>query len=144
MIFDYEVTNIVSFSCDIGHIRNDLPHQLWEATTADGNANTLVTRFFHNTPAFYANDLLKCYLSYLSPDFLNQTFTIFGLILFGLGLWYLVIRRRWLILTILLLAPISPLFDLPGSGLAQTIILYGAESLVMFFGIKNLWEYFFS
>ncbi len=131
------------FSCDIGHIRNDLPHQLWEATTADGNANTLVTRFFHNTPSFYTNDLLKCYLSYLSPDFLNQTFTILGLLLFALGLWHLVVNKKWLLIIFLLLAPLSPVFDIPQSGLAQTIILYAAEILVMIFGVKKLWDYFF-
>ncbi|MBI4099903.1 hypothetical protein HY440_02750 [Candidatus Microgenomates bacterium] len=135
---------IFDFSCDIGHIRNDIPHQLWEATTADGNANTLVTRFFHNTPSFYANNFLKCYLSYLSPDFLSQTFTIFGLVLFGLGLWYLLIRRKWFILALLFLAPIFPLFDFPSNGLAQTIILYGTEGLVMLYGVKNLWKFFFS
>lgn len=135
---------IFDFSCDIGHIKNDVPHQLWEAISADGNANTLVTRFLHNTPSFYANNLLRCYLSYLSPDFINQTFTILGLILFGLGLWYLIINKKWLILIWLLAAPLSPLFDIPNNGLFQTIILYSVLVLVMIFGVRNLWEFFFS
>lgn len=132
---------IFDFSCDIGHIQNDLPHQLWEAVSADGNANTLLTRFFHNTPSFYGSNLLKCYLFYLSPDFLNQTFTFIGLVLFGLGLWRLVINKRWKIIILVLLAPLSPLFDVPNNGLIQTIILYSALVLVMLFGIKNLFTW---
>lgn len=135
---------IFNFSCDIGHIRNDVPHQLWEATSADGNANTLLTRFLHNTPSFYANNFLRCYLSYLSPDFLNQTFTILGLILFCLGLWYLVVHKKLIVISLLLFAPLSPLFDIPSNGLFQTIILYSVLVLVMIFGVRNLWEFFFS
>lgn len=127
-----------NFSCDIGHIKLDVPHQLWEATTADGHANTFLTRFLHNTPSFYGSNFFKCYLSYLSPDFINQTFSLIGLVLFGLGLWYLVVNKKWPILIFLLIAPLSPLFDLPSSGLAQTTILYTVLILVMCFGVKNL------
>ncbi len=132
---------IFDFSCDIGHIQNDLPHQLWEAISADGHANTLLTRFLHNTPSFYGSNFLKCYLFYLSPDFINQTFSLIGLILFGLGMWYLVVNKKWPITAFLLIAPLSPLFDIPSDGLAQTIIIYCALILVMFFGAKNIWEF---
>src|SRR5574340_1691862 len=134
---------VFEFSCDIGHIRNDVPHQLWEAITADGNANTLLTRFLHNTPSFYANDLLRCYLSFFSPDFLNQAFTFLGLLLFGFGLWYLITHKKWRILIVVVLVPLLPLFDLPSSGFAQVAILYSLWLLVMVFGLKNLWQFFF-
>lgn len=134
---------IFDFSCDLGHIQNDVPHQLWEAISADSGSPLWLTRLLHNKPLFYANNFLKCYLSYLSPDFLNKTFSLLGLILFGLGLWHLVTNKRWVVLTILLLAPLSPLFDQPPSGLAQTIILYSAEILVMLYGLKNVWQRFF-
>ncbi len=82
--------------------------------------------------------------NWFSPDFINQTFTLLGLVLFGLGFWHLVVNRKWIILTFLLIAPLSPLFDLPSSGFSQTIILYSMEILVMIFGLKNLWAFFFS
>lgn len=126
------------FSCDIGHIKLDVPHQIWEAVTSDGNANTIVTRFFHNTPSFYVNNLVNCYVSYLSPDFLNQRLTIFGLLLVILGLWHIVINRKWRILGAILVAPLSPLFDVPESGQAQTAILYVAYGVLIFFGTINL------
>lgn len=129
---------IFDFSCDIGHIQLDVPHQIWERSTIDSQANIWYTRFLNNKPVVYLNNILHCYFSYLSPDFINQTFTIFGLILFGIGLYYIVVNKKWPILTFLLLAPISPLFDLPQSGLAQTIILYSALILVMFFGVKKI------
>ena len=130
------------FSCNIGHIKLDLPHQMWEAISADGNANTLVTRFFHNTPSFYANNLLRCYLSYFSPEFINQVFGLVGLGLFGLGLWILIAGKRRGLLILILLAPLSPLLELPRSNKFQGIIIYGAILVVIFFGIKSLWKNF--
>ena len=132
---------IFDFSCDIGHIKNDVPGQIWEAITAGGRINPLVARFLHNTPSFYANNLLRCYLYYLSPEFINQTFTFAGLILFGLGLWHLVINKRWGIIILLLLVPFSPLFDFPSDGLIQTIILYSGLVIVMLFGMKNFFSW---
>ena len=132
------------FSCDIGHIQLEVPHQIWELTTAHGLTNPLLVRFLYNKPSFYATDLLRCYVHYLSPEFLNETFTIFGLILFGLGLWHLIIHKKWLIIAFLAVAPLSPLFDTPSDGVLQTVILYSALILVMLFGVKNLWDYFFS
>ncbi len=132
---------IFDFSCDIGHIQNDVPHQIWEAITGGGQIPPLVSRFLHSTPSFYANNMLRCYLSYLSPEFINQTFTFAGLLLFGLGIWHLVINKRWKIITLFLLAPLSPLFDFPGNGFIQTVILYSALIMIMLFGVKNLFTW---
>lgn len=129
------------YSCDIGHIKLDVPHQIWEAVTSDGNANTLVTRFFHSSPSFYINNLTNCYLSYLSPDFLNQKLTILGLALFSLGLWHLIVNKKWRILAVILVAPLSPLFDFPASGPSQTAILYIAYGVLIFFGTINLFSW---
>ena len=126
------------FSCDIGHIKLDLPHQMWEAISADGNANTLVTRFLHNTPSFYANNLLRCYLSYFSLEFINQAFSFVGLILFLNGLWQLVINKRWKFLLLVLVAPLFPTFDLLENSYLHGFIIYGAISIVMVFGIKRI------
>ncbi|MCL4390445.1 MAG: hypothetical protein M1484_00490 [Patescibacteria group bacterium] len=126
------------FACNIGHIQLDVPHQVWEAVVAGGNVDPLISRFLHSTPSFYANNLLRCYLSYFSPDFLTQAFTLVGLILFGLGLWHLVINNHWKLLALVLLAPLSPLFNIPQSGLYQGAILYFTLVLVILFGIYNL------
>lgn len=129
---------VFDFSCDIGHIKNDVPHQIWEAITGGGQIPPLVSRFLHSKPSFYASDLLHCYLSYFSPEFLNKTFTVFGLILFGLGFWHLVVNKQWRIIVLVLFAPLVPLMDFPNNGFIQTVILYSASVLVMLFGVKNL------
>lgn len=123
------------FTCTGSRILMDIPHQIWEAQTADGPANTLLTRFFHSRPSFLAENFLRCYLSYLSVDFIAGTFTVLGLLLFLLGLWYLISKRKWAIVSVLLLAPLSPLFEFPADGTWRAVILFAPQIAVMIIGL---------
>lgn len=128
----------INFVCIKDGILQDVPHQLWEATTADGHsANVLVTRFLHNKLLFYSNNFFRCYLSYLSPDFVTTAFSIIGLVFFLAGVYFLVRRRIWILLVILLLAPLSPLFSFPKNNLVQGLILYSVLLLVILFGLYH-------
>jgi len=128
----------INFFCTKAWILGDVPHQVWEAQTADPNANVLMTRFLHNKLSLYSNNFARCYLSYLSPDFINAAFTIVGLILFLAGIYFLVVKKNWRILTILLLAPLFPLFSFPESKLIQGVILYSAQGLAILAGFYYL------
>jgi hypothetical protein len=61
-------------SCTHLAITTDVPLQLWEAITTDGESNTPIwlTRTLHNKPLFFILNYLRCYFHYLSPHFLNQ------------------------------------------------------------------------
>lgn len=130
----FESMNI-NFVCTKTWILQDVPHQIWEAQTSDWNSNTLITRFFHNKFLFYANNGLRCYLSYLSPDFIAAAFTIIGLALFITGLYFLVRRKKYPLLTILIAAPMSPLLSVPKQATNQAAIIYGAILSVILFGV---------
>lgn len=123
--------------CDIGHIQLDVPHQIWEAISLDGNANIWITRFFHNTPLFYANNLLRCYLSYFSPDFINQQFTLIGLLGFILGIGSIVSKKQWKVMVMFLIMPLFPIFDFPSDIFGQSVVVYGVIFLIIILGIKE-------
>ncbi|MBI3558884.1 hypothetical protein HY085_00650 [Candidatus Gottesmanbacteria bacterium] len=121
----------INFVCNYSWILGDVPHQIWEAQTADGSANTLLTRFFHNKLAFYLNNFARCYFSYLSPDFLTKAFTLIGLILFIVGLYFAISQRKHLLLILICLAPIFALLDIPS-------VLYVIQSLVILSGAYEI------
>lgn len=104
---------LFELSCTRTWIVTDLPHQIWEAQAADGTgAYVLFTRFLHNKLFFWGNNLLRCHLSYLSPDFLLKQFGFVLMVLFYLGIWRLLRRGQFLLLGILVLLPFVFVLDL--------------------------------
>ena len=130
-----------NLSCTASYIKIDFPLQLWEAQVADGvSANTFVTRFLHNKLLFLMNNLLRCQLSYLSPDFINKQFSLLGLVLFLLGIWHLAKKGAWIPLVVLVIAPLAVVFNIPSISSLPAVILYGVELMVIAFGLKELLE----
>lgn len=130
----------INFTCNLTFIIRDVPHQIWEAQSADGGIPVLLSRFLHNKPTFFADNFLRCYLSYLSPEFINAAFTFLGLILFLIGLWYVVTKKKKLLLALILVAPLFPLFELPKVMLWQGIIIYTVEALIIIYGVIRLFK----
>lgn len=129
----------IDFVCNKTWIFGDVWHQIWEAQTADGLRVPLeVTRLLHNKFFFYANNFSRCYFFYLSPDFVAAAFTIVGLLFFLIGLWYLVIEKKWFVLILLLSAPLLPLFEIPREKIQQGIVLYFIEGAIVVFGVYRL------
>ncbi len=127
------------FTCNWEWIKLDVPHQIWEAQTADGiRAHTFLTRLFHNKFLFYPDNILRCYLSYLSPDFITGAFSFIGMVFFLAGVFYLVFNRRWLLLAVLLIVPLLPLFKIPNNISAEAVILYVVEGLVIIYAVWQL------
>lgn len=126
------------FTCNRFWIGQDVPHQIWEGQAADGLANTFVTRFFHNKLLFYLDNYFRCYFHYLSPDFINAAFSIVGLILFLIGVYFAISKRNKLIIVFILLSPIFPLIELPSVKIYQGIITYGLDVAVMIYGLWSL------
>ncbi len=123
------------FTCTQPRILLDLPHLIWEMQTGDGQGGVLLTRFLHNWPLFLANNLLRCYLSYFSPDYLAGTVTIIGVILFSIGLMTLIHKHQWLWLLLVLAAPLSPLFEFPVNSTIRGLLLWGSWGLTIAVGI---------
>src|SRR3989338_5374862 len=128
-----------NFLCTKDWILGDVPLQLWEATPAYGpTANALLTRFLHNKPMFYLDNFLRCYLSYLSADFLVKAFSLLGLGLFIFGVYQAIRQRRKWLLSIVLMTPLFPLFQFPAANLAQGVLLYGSQLALILFGLQQL------
>lgn len=125
------------FSCNIGHIQLDVPHQIWELSTAQGSANPLFVRFLYNKLTFFATNIVRCYTHYLSPEFLNQTYTIFGLVLYLVGVYYLVKNKKKISLTVLLIAPLFPLSEL-GPLLFRAAVIYLSQIAIMLYGFIKI------
>ncbi len=125
------------FICSRDRILLDVPYQIWEAQSADGGLNVFLTRLFHNKLLFYGSNFFRCYLSYFSPDFIARVFTIFGLIFFLLGVWYLISRKKRFLAILFLLVPLSPLFQIPDTVSVQAGILFSGFGLVMIFGLVS-------
>ncbi len=127
-----------NFSCISSRILLDLPHQIWEAQSFDPAGQIFLTRLFHNKILFLLNNYLRCYLSYFSPEFITNAFTVIGLGFFLLGLYYVITKRQWVILATLLTAPIFPLFEIPSTVVIRGAAIYLAIILVMGYGIWSL------
>jgi hypothetical protein len=102
---------ISDVTCTIAWISQDLPHQVWEAQAADGmGAYTWLTRFLHNKIMFWGSNLARCYVSYLSPDYIAKKFTLVGLAVFLVTIWWLVSRKKYKWLALIFLIPAILLF----------------------------------
>ncbi len=133
-----------NFFCTRSWIAQDLPHQIWEAQTADGHVAPFITRFLHNKVFFLFNNYLRCYLTYLSPDYVVSMVTIIGLVLFLVGLYFLVSKKNYLLLGFILLAPLFPVLEIPKDKNYQGIILLTSLLSTICYGVFSMlhdaWE----
>ncbi len=116
------------FPCTLSRILLDVPHQLWEFQTGSGMGNTLVVRFLHNKLSVLINNLARCYVSFFSPDYLAGVFTLFGMVFFFVGLYFLISLKKFPFLIPLLTMPILVFFEfsvIPYHFICVLIIIYG-------------------
>lgn len=125
----------INFVCAKDWILGDVPHQIWEAVTADGTANVLLTRFLHNKLLFYSNNFFRCYFSYLSFDFITAGFSIVGLAFFLYGIYSLISRKKWIFLFFVAIAPLFPLLQIPSDVKYRGMFLYGILGAVILCGL---------
>jgi hypothetical protein len=83
----------IEFLCDRFNVAREVPLLVNEAQSADHNGIILFTRFLHNKLTFTVNGYLNCYSSYLSPHTIASIFSLFGLVLFFVGLYYLAKKK---------------------------------------------------
>ena len=122
------------FWCTKSWIIQDLPHQIWEAQTADGHTSSLIVRFFHNKATFWSNNLSRCYLSYWSVDAVTNTFTVVGLALLFIGFFGLLLNRKYKIMMIILAGPLFPLLEL-GTPLLRSTVYYICQVSAILIGL---------
>lgn len=140
MVNQFLTSMNTDFFCTASRISRDLPHQIWEAQTADGIVNPLITRFFHNKLFFYLNNYLRCYLSYLSLDYIANVITFAGMVLYVFGIWHLVSRKsKWIV--VILLTPLFPLLEWPRlAGWRVGLYYFGLISMTAC-GFYALWDW---
>lgn len=109
--------------CSKTWIVQDIPHQIWEAQTADGHVSPIIVRFFHNKFFFWINNYFRCYLTYWSVDTISSTISIFASLLSYYGLIKLIQRKWTKLLIILLIAPVLTLFEFPTRPISNLILL---------------------
>lgn len=139
----YTVFMNFNSTCILSRILLDVPPQLWEAQTGSGLGNTLLVRFFHNKLTVLLDNFTRCYVSFFSPDFIAATFSVLGLILFLIGLYNLISRKKFSWLLFLLICPLPILLEIPRSVFFREIILFTGLGSVILFGIYRCYKKFF-
>jgi len=125
--------------CSISWVIRDVPLQIWEAETVGGHAGPVIlTRLFHNKILFYLNNLSRCYLSYLSPDFIFNCVTIIGALLVYIGIYFLVRQKKYLLILIFLSGPLFPLLEITNNSEFRMAVLLADFIFVAIFGANYL------
>mgnify|MGYP001617550830 FL=1 len=130
-------------TCILSRITLDIPPQLWEVQTASGMGNTLLVRLLHNKLSVLINNFSRSYVSFLSPDFIAASFSILGLILFLVGLYSLISRKKLIWLGILLICPLPVLLEIPKNVTLRGTFLYTGLGSVILFGLYRCYKKFF-
>jgi hypothetical protein len=128
----------IEFLCDRFNVAREVPLLVNEAQSADHNGIILFTRFLHNKLTFTVNGYLNCYSSYLSPHTIASIFSLFGLVLFFVGLYYLAKKKRWLFLGSLLIGPALPLVPFYINHRVIALIMYLPQLLVILVGLLTI------
>jgi len=131
----------INYICSVDSVIRDVPMQLWELSTNDGRAGQgpEIVKLFHNKFFVYPSNFFDCYLSYLFPRYVYQNFSIIGLILFFLGIYFLVINKNIRILFLLLFAPVIMMLFFPSIYFTLIYVLIMVYGLV--YSIINLKKY---
>ena len=99
--------------CNVDTAFQALPPRIFFESKIDGPLqNVTVTRFFHNKVGIFMSELGRCYFNAIDPTYLLNSTTIFGLIFWFWALFYLVERKRFFIILLLLAVPLIAFFKL--------------------------------
>lgn len=127
------------FSCDFAYIIRDVPHQVWEIQSFSGWGSQFLVRLLHNKFGFYANNFLRCYLNYLSPEFLLRQYGLIIMLLVYAGFILLLnqkTNRKWIFLITIL--PLLPMVSFFGGNNIRSLAFTAGIALIAFLGIKEI------
>lgn len=102
--------NFEGIACNLSTIKAAVPHHIWEAQVFDRIIPTNEARIFHNKIIFFGNDLAGCYAGYFSPEYLSAHLSFVGFLLFLVGIWYLLSRKKFLLPILLIGLPVGDIF----------------------------------
>lgn len=133
-----------NLTCISSRIQLDLPNQIWQADWSDPTSSNLWLRFLHNKVYFLTTNYARCYLSNFSPENIAPMFTIFGTILFFVGLCSAFSKKLYGLIGLLLLCPLPILFELPIEPRLRALPLQISQGLFIIIGLVTailfLWK----
>lgn len=121
--------------CSISGINLDIPLLIWELETGDNSGSVFITRLLHNKLVVAGNSYLGCYTSFFSPEVVTSIFGILGLALFIIGIYFLISKRHFKILAILLILPIISITQITTPFINRKVILVALHLFVILFGL---------
>ncbi|OGD86311.1 hypothetical protein A2164_00675 [Candidatus Curtissbacteria bacterium RBG_13_35_7] len=99
--------------CDVRTSKQALLPRTHFEQTIDGRGQpVLVTRFFHNKIGFLGSEFGRCYFNIFDLNYLAKNIGLVGLIFWLYFLYQIVNMRKWLLVSMFLLIPLLPFFDL--------------------------------
>ncbi len=125
------------FVCIGSRIGIDLPGQIWEGNAYNPLNQVILSRLLYNKYLFIVDNYARCYASYFSPEFLTTAFTIFGLVLYLIGVYFLIRSKNKSLIALLLISPLVPLFEL-GPVHFRAAVIYVSQVLVMLYGLVKI------
>jgi hypothetical protein len=125
------------FTCIASRITIDLPGQIWEAQALNPPNQVILSRLLYNKYLLILSNYTRCYVTYFSPEFLTTTFTVLGLVLYLVGVYFVIKNKNKSLIAILLISPLIPLFEL-GPVLFRAATIYFTQVAIMFYGLIKL------
>jgi hypothetical protein len=122
----------INFECNLTTVFQDWPNLVWETQTGGGFGQALIARILHSKFFVFSADITRCYFRYLSPEVVTQWFTLIGAALYLVGLYFLLVRKKFPLLLLFLLTPVLVIFKFPLE------FFYLGVIGVIVFGLVNL------
>lgn len=91
-----------------------IPPRIFFETTMDGSTqNTYLTRFYHNKLGIYLSEFSRCYSNVFDPNFVYDSLGLVGLIAYFAAIYYIIVKKIWILITLALLLPLLPFLNAP-------------------------------
>ncbi len=129
--------NFNPYTCINSRIKLDLPNQFWEARSFD-DPGSLLAKVLHNKAYLIFDNYTRCYTSFFSPETIAMVFTIVSVPLFFAGIYFLISKKVYWPLIVLLLSPMPILFEFPQNTFIRQIPLLLSQSAIMIYGLWHL------
>lgn len=111
--------------CNIDTAFLALKPRIFAETTADGiGQNPIMTRFFHNKVGILSSEFARCYFNLIDPYYLYQTLGLIGFFSWLYLGYFLISRKLWPQLLMLLLFPVLSIIHF-----VPTFLMIGHKSI---------------
>lgn len=118
--------------CNLETVRQAIAPRIFAEQTIDGRGQPpLVTRFLHNKAGIIGQETGKCYFSYIDPNFLIKSISIFGFLALLYFIYYFIYHN---IKTVVLFAllPLFAIYNLPIIVIVTIYKLFAIIGLTLF------------